>query len=251
MTEIRLPNINGKSEKEQLGQIGKYLYQLAGELNYALGMLTVTGAAQSASVPQTAKSTEQDAETKAQNEFNSVKSLIIKSADIVNAYYEQISKKLVSQYEALSDYGNFKRDTTVTLGANAEQLSALFTNTETIESDLDSINAVLNHDENGTTIIGSEAWVKIGILDRDTQSGFPIYGMEIGQQNSDNGQTVSKKMARYCSDGVHLYDEAGTEVVLITQGMLIITKAQIRLSLRLGDYMLDASDGIAFDYIGG
>lgn len=39
MTHIRLPNITGKTEAQQLEQIKNYLFQLAQELNYAFSAL--------------------------------------------------------------------------------------------------------------------------------------------------------------------------------------------------------------------
>ena len=35
--DIRLPNINGKTDSEQLAQIRSYLYQFASQLQWALG----------------------------------------------------------------------------------------------------------------------------------------------------------------------------------------------------------------------
>ena len=39
MIHIRLPNITGKTEAQQLEQMKNYLFQLAQELNYALSTL--------------------------------------------------------------------------------------------------------------------------------------------------------------------------------------------------------------------
>ena len=39
MIHIRLPNITGKTEQEQLTQIKSYLYQLAQDLNWALSTM--------------------------------------------------------------------------------------------------------------------------------------------------------------------------------------------------------------------
>lgn len=42
---IRYPNITGNSEKEQMAQVKSYLYQLVGQLNYALSLETQTASA--------------------------------------------------------------------------------------------------------------------------------------------------------------------------------------------------------------
>jgi hypothetical protein len=84
-TELRYPNINGRTDREQLTQLKGYLYQLVDQLQFALNNASTpsTTVVQVASRPaSSAGSSAPDAEST----FNSIKSLIIKSADIVNAY---------------------------------------------------------------------------------------------------------------------------------------------------------------------
>ena len=136
--DIRLPNINGKTEREQLSQMRSYLYQLAEQLNWGLsaietGTITVktsTGsqALSGASGTGVGKSP--------QATFNDIKSLIIKSADIVDAYYEQINAKLESEYVAISDFGKYKEENEAQFQATANNVGVLFKNTQTIQSDL-------------------------------------------------------------------------------------------------------------------
>ena len=82
MIDLRYPNITGKNEAEQMVQVKSYLIQLVDQLNWALS--TVEDAKRGNTSPevvfrQGAETAPQDAEST----FNSIKSLIIKSADIV------------------------------------------------------------------------------------------------------------------------------------------------------------------------
>jgi hypothetical protein len=246
--DIRLPSINGQDSKTQLEQIRRYLYGLAEQLNFALNNMEkgvderVQILKEQARKPLT--------EEEAQNNFNSVKALIIKSADIVNAYKKVITEELNGLYVAESEFGSFKEETTVKIAKSSTDITTLFENTQTISSDVESVKAVISSDGDGTTILGSEAWVKVGLLEYDSKTGFPIYGMEIGQVNEQNGETVSRKFAQYRSDGVHLYDENGIKVALISQGLLHITKAEVEISLKLGGYLLDTTNGIAHKWVG-
>ena len=82
---LRLPNINGLSEKEQLAQIRSYLHQLVGELEFAFS----TFGTSSDSIVNPSKqgsSTESPANMSGSAMFSVLKPLIIKSADIVDAY---------------------------------------------------------------------------------------------------------------------------------------------------------------------
>ena len=204
---------------------------------------------------------QKDAVEQAQATFSEVKSLIIKSADIVNAYYEEINRRLEGVYVAQSDFGTYTQETAATLEANSEKVELVFTNQQTlqtevegVEADVEGITGVLKADADGTTILGSEAWCKIGVLAYE-DSGFPIYGMEIGQVNTNKEETVYKKFAQYRSDGVHLFDQNGIEVATISDFKLRITNAEIITakitdSLKLGGYAISTKNGLAFKWEG-
>ena len=248
MSSLRLPNINADTQKGQLEQIRSYLYQLTQELNWALKTLESTAAPAAAAAPRP------NAQEQARATFAQVKALIIKSADIVEAYYDKIEKKLSGSYVARSDFGTYREQTEATLQANSTGLTALFDHQQQLSSQLESVGAVLQTDENGTLLLGSEAWCRIGVVDQE-ESGFPIYGMEIGQRNSRDGEQVLRRFAQYRSDGVHLFDQNGVEVATVSDLTLAITNARIRAaaiteSLQLGGYGLELSDGVVVKWIG-
>ena len=266
MIDIRLPNITATTEKGQLEQIRSYLYQFAQQLNYALG--NIDSKADEAKTQVQATTQQKNAVEQAQATFSEVKSLIIKSADIVNAYYEEINRRLEGVYVAESDFGTYKEETAATLTATSTSIEALFGNTqeiqvgmgglqdsiEGVEDDVESINGILQSDSECTTIIGSQAWCKIGVLDYE-ESGFPIYGMEIGQINTKGEETVYNRFAQYRSDGVHLFDQNGIEVATISDYTLNITNARmvnavITNSLDVGGYEINTSNGLAFKWRG-
>ena len=103
---IKPPHITSASGIGQIEQLKTYLIQLSGELNWALGsidteLLKVSQG--STSSLQLGATSQVASQTEAQATFNSIKSLIIKSADIVNAYTEVIDKTLSSKYVATSE----------------------------------------------------------------------------------------------------------------------------------------------------
>lgn len=106
---LRFPNITGTSEREQLSQMRSYLHQLVEELQWALNNVSEgvvhtpsagSGTSNSTPISLTGKTA-----------FEAIKPLIIKSADIVQAYYDSISTKLKGQYVAVSDFGTFIEQT--------------------------------------------------------------------------------------------------------------------------------------------
>lgn len=137
--DIRLPNINGKTDREQLVQMRSYLYQLAEQLNWGLSAIETGTISIKTSTNKNATSGASESSGGGKNPqaiFNDIKSLIIKSADIVNAYYKQINAKLKGEYLAISDFGTYKEENELAFEASANRIDTVFQNTQTIQSDL-------------------------------------------------------------------------------------------------------------------
>lgn len=238
--DIRLPNINSANEQGQLSQMRSYLYQLVEQLNWALNTVQ-DGAVQTVVQPMTAPTASGTAaaEQEAQDTFNSIKSLIIKSADIVNAYYETMRLRMDGEYVAESDFGVYRRTTAAELSATTDSVNQLYTDLqsveETAEGAYDGVRAVT-------------ANIKTGLL-YTNESGVPVYGLEVGQRNVENGVESFRKYARFTANRLSFYDQNDTEVAYISDYKLFITQAQITGSITLGRYVADMSDGLAFKWV--
>ena len=233
---IRLPNITAATDKGQLEQMRSYLYQVAEQLNWALSNVEqqATQAIQAATVPAKKDTAEQ-----AQATFAEIKSLIIKSADIVNAYYEQINARLEGIYVAESDFGKYARQTSLDIEANSTSITNAFKSIEVIESDVAEINEGIRK---------TNAYIKTGELSNDGE--YPVYGIEIGQENNNGTETVFKKYARFTSDKLSFYDVNNIEVAYISDYKLFITNAEVTGTLKLGGYQISTTDGLAFKWVG-
>lgn len=238
--DIRLPNINGRTEADQLAQIKSYLYQFAGQLQWALKTVETgssTNVAQQSNVQ--VKVTKDDPASN----FNQLKGLIIKSADIVEAYYEKIDSmlKLSGDYTASSEFGSFREQT-------INQISA--TNTQ-IQQNITDLQAIF--DENGN--IRSELLVNghiySGIIEY-AKDGEAIVGIEIGQTVTENGQKVFNKFARFTAEQLAFYDALIQDepVAYISNYKLYITNAEVTGTLKLGGFVLDTSNGLALRWEG-
>lgn len=238
--DIRLPNINAANEQGQLSQMRSYLYQLVEQLNWALNTVQ-DGAVQTVVQPMTAPTASGTAaaEQEAQDTFNSIKSLIIKSADIVNAYYETMRLRMDGEYVAESDFGVYRRTTAAELSATIDSVNQLYTDLQSVEETADgaydSVRAVT-------------ANIKTGLL-YTNESGVPVYGLEVGQRNVENGVESFRKYARFTANRLSFYDQNDTEVAYISDYKLFITQAQITGSITLGRYAADMSDGLAFKWV--
>ena len=250
--ELRLPNIKG-NDREQLAQIRSYLYQLTEQLQWALNNVSttaptyvvqhVTSGASSSSSNTASMDLDEEKEFNANVAFSALKPLIIKSADIVQAYYEEINKRLVGTYVAESDFGTFIEETEQSITQSSTDIEQAFTNIQKILTDIENLNFSLGE---------VNARIKSGILEYD-DNGLPVYGLEIGQENSIDGVKVFKKFARFTADRLSFYDQNNNEVAYISDYKLYITNVQIKGSLQVGGYkdFVDSNGGIVTKWVGG
>ena len=134
---IRLPNITGRTTEEQLQQMKSYLIQAAGELNWALDNIAGGSSVSSANIPYRTANTGAGTDVQQKSEellknFNDLKGLIIKSADIVNAYYEEINTRLSGLYVAQSEYGTFVEQTSSVLTQNSTGITQNYSNLQLV-----------------------------------------------------------------------------------------------------------------------
>lgn len=236
--ELRLPNITGTDTKTQLEQMKSFIYQMVEQLNYALSMVNkepenivnqITDTSAGTSTPE-----------KAQATFNDIKSLIIKSADIVNAYSDTIIRRLEGEYVAQSEYGEYVRVTAQDIVETSEYVERIFQNIQSIKSDIEGVN---------NTIISVTANIKPGLLYYD-DDGVPRYGLEIGEKVEKDGVETFNKYARFVSDRLSFYDKSNVEVAYISNYKLYITNVEITGNLKHGGYVIDPSNGLAYKWIG-
>ena len=193
--EIRLPELSGSTEAEQLRQIRSYLYRLASQLQYAFD-----GAEQE---QQTTRSQTRTAAGREETPtLSSIKSLIIRSAEITERIAEKLETRLSGKYVAQSQFGTFTQLTEQRIAANAEELRQEFTNWQRIETDVEEIRS---------SLLEVSASIRTGLLYE--QEDGPVYGVEIGQQEREDGVVRFRKFARLTADRLSFYDRNDTEEI--------------------------------------
>lgn len=224
---IRFPNITGKTEAEQLVQVRSYLHQLAEQLNWALSTIESGGTGSSSSKETVTQAGGPGTSMEDSVSFYELKALIIKSADIVNSYYEEISKKLEGKYVAQSDFGTYVEDTSQAIRANSTAIEQAYKDLQQIISDTEE----LEH-----TLVDVNAHIKSGLLYYE-DSGAPVYGLEIGQRTELDGVEVFNKYARFTSEKLSFYDNNGSEVAYISDKKLYITHIEVTGSYTQGGFV--------------
>lgn len=236
--DIRLPNINADTPEGQIAQMRSYLYQFSEQLNWALNHIESGAALQNAILPQNKQNQVQSQQKEdALTRFNELKSLIIKSADIVNAYYDKITQKLSGVYVAQSDFGDYVEETANTINLTSDRIETAFKNIETI---YDNISLGEN-----TVVIGrieNEAIIKTGLLDRNSDN-VSVYGVEVGQITKVDGVEIFNKYARFTPGELSFYNNNDVKVAYISDYKMYITEAEIKYRLKIGNYMITEQNG--------
>ena len=224
--DFRLPNITAKDEAGKLQQMHSFLIQLVDQLNYAMKMVDGDSAGTASNV-NLAAAASGEADAKAQNTFNSIKSLIIKSADIVNAYYETINARLKGLYVAESDFGTYTEETDAKIEGNSKAIDQHYGSIQQILSDIEGFE---------NRLIAVDAHIKTGLLYYD-DDGAPVYGLEIGQRTEMDGVETFNKYARFTSEKLSFYDSNDNEVAYISDKKLYITHVEVTGSFSLGGFV--------------
>lgn len=99
-------------------QIKSFLHQLVEQLNWALPTIDSGGSA-------TQTGTQNPAGDVSAESFYELKSLIIKSTDMLNAYYDKINKKLEGQYVSQADFEAYKEEPKYILPVGGEELGGV------------------------------------------------------------------------------------------------------------------------------
>lgn len=230
---IRIPNITASTPTEQIRQVHSYLFQVVEQLNWALNSIeTVNNNPQAESGP-TASADVTIQEDDSVNTFNSIKGLIIKSADIVNAYYEKIDNllKLSGEYVAEATFpegsAKFVQNTNSTIKATSDSLTQYYDNMQKIISDIESVEEQL---------IDVNAYIKSGVL-YDNDDGTPIYGVEVGQTTEKNGEKTFNHYARFIANRLSFFDSNGYEAAYISDKKLYIDNIEINISFKMGGFV--------------
>ena len=223
--DIRLPNITATDTDGKLSQMQSYMHQLVEQLNWALATVDNAISGNTSNVVMTSQNSSKSDE-KAIDTFNSIKALIIKSADIVTAYEETMREDFNGEYVAVSDFGTYTEKTDLAIETNSKGISELYTNVQTIGSDVKETNT----------------YIKRGYIG-DDKAGNAVYGIAVGETN-DSG--VYKQYAWFTAGKLSFFDGSGNEVAYISSNRLYITDAVFLGNVQVGGYIMDTSDGVAF-----
>lgn len=206
--EIRPPQLTGGTPQQQLEQLQRYLTALAQQLQFAFD--AVQGGSpeiMAAAAPQPRAQEQQRQDT-----LRQLKALILKSTQVTQVLEQQVSKRLEGKYVAVSQFGTYCQETSQTLEANSRELRQTFQNVQQLESTVAGLGSAVRE-------------VNASIRTGEIADG--IYGVEIGQQEREDGIIRFRRYARLTAEKLSFYDSNEIEVAYISNRRLYVTAAEI------------------------
>ena len=230
------------SVQEQLVRQYSYLFQMAQQLNVALGQLESGGtAAPSGGTAAPAAEREQ--------QYQTLKSMIVKTADTVQRRMDQLSAKLTGEYVAASEFGTYVERLNAYLEANPEALTQYYSFCSDLQANTDAVSAAFGQYKTET-----EGYIRTGIVGYD--GAVPVYGVAVGQGltvTDVDGETVVDQnnfRATFTAQRLSFWQDAN-EVAYVSNNRLYITNITVLEGVTLGKWQITTASGLAFRWIGG
>lgn len=216
------PIPNGTAE-DQLRQLYNHLFKVSNQLNEALMTISVDQLA-----PDVKKviSNGAKAEETTQKNTEALKSLIIKSAEVVRSEMEEVRTTLESHYTELSEqFGTYQEDIEARFRATATGISQNYDMIQTVQA---------AGDENATVLRKLNGSIFSGILDTNTGE----VGIAIGYNvtNNDGSLNQANKMATFTADRLTFYINE-IPVAWFGNRVFHITDGEVTGSMRMGNFI--------------
>ena len=240
------PAPNGSPQQMAVAQYA-YLFQMAQQLNLALGQLESggTGAASGGGT-----STHQGTGRKESTGYQELKSLIVKTARLVKRQMEQLSARLEGEYVAVSDFGSYVASLSAYLEANPEAVTQYYSFFSDLKANVEAVDAAFRHYK-----VDTEGYIRTGIVSYD--GAVPVYGVAVGQdlvcREVDGQQVVEQNNFRAVFTATRLsFWQDATEVAYVSNNRLYITNITVLGGIAIGDWSVEAAEsGLWFRGIGG
>lgn len=233
------PTLQG-DEQQQLTQVYRYLFRLSEQLN-AVSMTLDTQAsnasvaiAKAAGVELNSGNAEEHA-----NHYTALVSLIVKTADIVQAKMDKVVTTLKSEYRAESEYGELTEEIIREIEETAKKTLENFIYDAKVTS--------LTPDEESEFDTHLEGFIVRGIIGFEEDGRTPIIGIAIGQNLLKKIDVVDGKkyevidtttnLATYTANKLSFWIN-GIEVAYLSNSELYVTRIIVLDSIKLGGWDL-------------
>lgn len=195
-------------------------------------------------------------------EYNAIKSLIIKTADTIRVKesiqtllgsVEALNGKVAEisrEYVAISDFGTYLEKLNSEISLDPEAITQYYKFFSELQTNIDELTASFENYK-----INTEGYIRTGIVDYD-ELGVPIFGVAVGQNLATvevDGETVVEQKnfrATYTASKLSFWQDA-TEVAYVSNNRLYISNITVLNAINIGKWEVSTRKGLAFKWIGG
>ena len=240
------------SLQEQVTQQYAYLLQMAQQLNLALGQLEGTGGGgtgYASAARQAAGRTGSSKIDKADEQYETLRSMIIKTAAQVEKTTQELTAQLKENYVATSDFGQYIATLSAYLEANPEALTQYYSFVSDLKANVEAVDAAFSHYK-----VDTEGYIRTGIV--YYEGAVPVYGVAVGQgltcREVDGEKVVDQSNFRAVFTATRLsFWQDATEVAYVSNNRLYITNITVLGGIGIGKWSIGtAEDGLVFRWIG-
>lgn len=232
MELTRLPDISPTETVKAIKEIKSYIVRL----NRRLSTLT-----ESISEENLSPALRQKIYTETDNSLSGLKNEIIETAKQITETGDKIELKLMSEYVAKSDIGEYTEEALQNITVDGKGITQMFTEVSQISGRMESAENAIGENsaqcENLQSGISKiNAYIRTGKLDEG------VYGIEIGNF-SDTASAPYK--VRLSENRLSFY--IGTdEVAYFSDNSMYISRANIPLTLTVGGCTIKNDSGLSF-----
>lgn len=214
------PPAQSGSTEAQLVQLYAYLMTISSKLNEAMNSL---GEEQAETQEQT-QAVIRQAEEKTENNRQDLKSLIIKTAEVVRTEMEEIRTHLQGQVTAISeDFGEFQQTLDTTISATARGVLQEYNIEERITGAEQATQTFINR---------ISQYIYTGLLD----SGEVGIAIGTNVTDSSTGELIpANKMATFTSSELAFYQN-GEKVAYFSGNSFVIERGEVKKSMKMGNF---------------
>lgn len=239
MSTFLMPPRPEGSVEEQLQRQYAYLFQMAQQLNLAAQQVR-GDTAQTAAVQSDGSTAQQ---------YDTLKSLIVKTARQVEREMERLTAQLEGEYVASSDFGTYVERLNSYLEADPAAITQYYSFASALQSNIDAVSTDFADYRADT-----QGYIRTGIVDYD--GAVPVYGVAVGQgltTREVDGETVVEQnnfRATFTATKLSFWQDT-TEIAYVSNNKMYINNITVLQAMTLGKWELTTRSGLAFKWIGG
>lgn len=229
------------------GQLYNYLYQMAEQLNVALNSLTADNFTEEAREKGIAGTAIEETQ---KSQYDALKSLVIKTADVVRTEMDTLETELESTYLAKSEFGEYTQSADAKIEANSQGVKQLYQLSEELSAQQENTDTSFENYK-----ISTSQFIHTGLLYYDSDN-VPRYGVAVGENLTtieiDGEQALERKnlYSTFTSDKLSFWQN-DVEVAYVSNSKLFVTNIEILGNAIINNWLIDTTTGFTLKWIGG